>query len=218
VMARGNYLTLGHGSRLAAGGSRLAAGGSRLAAGGWRLAAHGWRLTAGGSRLAARVSRLAARGWRLAARGSRLAAGGWRRDVLASGSSRCGPLPRARGTGGERMATGHDGGRRDVVSTSQHKLHAPSPVASLDAQVREGPGAAVRSASPPFVHTCAALGPDAAPCPHGIVTGAHLCSGGRARSQTPTCNTRPPWSVWPDTPSRMVHKARMRDCQERRGG
>jgi hypothetical protein len=43
------------------------------------------------------------------------------------------------------------------VSTRQHKLHAPSRVASHDAQVREGPGAAVRSDWPSFVHTCAAL-------------------------------------------------------------
>jgi hypothetical protein len=41
----------------------------------------------------------------------------------------------------------------------------------------------------------------------------------RARTQLDTyVNTRPPWSVWPDSPSREVHKARMRDCQERRGG
>jgi hypothetical protein len=40
----------------------------------------------------------------------------------------------------------------------------------------------------------------------------------RARTQSYThVNTRPPWSVWPGTPSRAVHKGRMRDCQERRG-
>jgi hypothetical protein len=69
-----------------------------------------------------------------------------------------------------------------VVLTSQHKLRAPSPVASPDAQVREGPGAAVRSAPLSFVHECAALGPDAALCSHGVVMRAQMCSDGRARS------------------------------------
>jgi hypothetical protein len=36
-------------------------------------------------------------------------------------------------------------------------------VASLDAQVREGPGAAIGFVFSSFVHACAALGPDAAP-------------------------------------------------------
>jgi hypothetical protein len=41
----------------------------------------------------------------------------------------------------------------------------------------------------------------------------------RARTQFDAhVNLGPPWSVWPGTPSRVVHKARMRDCQERRGG
>jgi hypothetical protein len=53
---------------------------------------------------------------------------------------------------------------RRPSSPLQHKLHAPSPVASLDAQVREGPGAAVGSALSSFVDDCAALGPDAASC------------------------------------------------------
>jgi hypothetical protein len=67
---------------------------------------------------------------------------------------------------------------------------------------------------------------------------AHMCSAGtrrcpvlplrphvctivqrRARTQSYTpVYTGPPWSVWPGKSSRMVHKARMRDCQERRGG
>jgi hypothetical protein len=71
-----------------------------------------------------------------------------------------------------------------------------------------------------------------------VVLCAHLCSAGtrrcpvlprrrhgctivqrRARTQFDKhVNTRPPWSVWPGTSSRAVHKARMRDCQERRGG
>jgi hypothetical protein len=72
------------------------------------------------------------------------------------------------------------------VSTRHHQLRAPSPVASPDAQVREGPGAAVRSAGLSFVQPCAALGPDAASCSHAVVMGARGCSDGRARSQTPT--------------------------------
>jgi gamma-butyrobetaine dioxygenase len=41
----------------------------------------------------------------------------------------------------------------------------------------------------------------------------------RARTQLDTrVSEGPPWSVWPDTSSRAVHNARMRDCQERKGG
>jgi hypothetical protein len=71
-----------------------------------------------------------------------------------------------------------------TVFSRDHKLRAPSPVASIDAQVREGPGAAVRSDWPSFVHTCAALGPDAAMGSRCVVTGLRLCSDGRARSLT----------------------------------
>jgi hypothetical protein len=73
-----------------------------------------------------------------------------------------------------------------TVSTRHHKLRTPSPVASLDAQVREGPGAAVRSASPSCVHPCAALGPGAAACSllpsfvhHCAATGAHAVGHAR---------------------------------------
>jgi hypothetical protein len=72
----------------------------------------------------------------------------------------------------------------------------------------------------------------------GVVLCARVCSAGtrrclvlpshrqectcvqrRARTQFDThVNEGPPWSVWPGASSRMVHKARMRDCQERRGG
>jgi hypothetical protein len=72
------------------------------------------------------------------------------------------------------------------VSTRHHKLHAPSPVASPDAQVREGPGAAIGSVWSSFVHTCAALGPGAASCSRAVVRSAQLCSDGRARSLTHT--------------------------------
>jgi hypothetical protein len=51
----------------------------------------------------------------------------------------------------------------EIVSSRYHKLHAPSRVASPDAQVREGPGAAMGNAWSSLVHECAALGPDAAP-------------------------------------------------------
>jgi hypothetical protein len=84
--------------------------------------------------------------------------------------------------GGERMATGRDEARGDVVFTRRHKLRAPSPVASHDAQVREGPGAAKGVELSSFVHKCAALGPDAASCSRCVVPGARLCSDGRARS------------------------------------
>jgi hypothetical protein len=72
------------------------------------------------------------------------------------------------------------------VSARYHKLRAPSPVASHDAQVREGPGAAVWSAGSSFVHECAALGPAAASCSRAIVRSAHVCSDGRARRWTRT--------------------------------
>jgi hypothetical protein len=69
---------------------------------------------------------------------------------------------------------------RQRVFTRQHKLHAPSQVASTDAQVREGPGAATGSALSSFVQECAALGPDAASCSSSryvvhccAATGAH---------------------------------------------
>jgi hypothetical protein len=51
-------------------------------------------------------------------------------------------------------------------------------------------------------------------CRHGCT-----CVQRRARTQLDShVNEGPPWSVWPGTSSRMVHKARMRDCQERWGG
>jgi hypothetical protein len=94
------------------------------------------------------------------------------------------------------------------VSARYHKLRAPSPVASHDAQVREGPGAAKRSAWSSWVHPCAALGPDAASCSRGTVLCAHVCSDGRARSLTTVCTrglhgacgptTRLAWSQRPD--------------------
>jgi hypothetical protein len=71
-----------------------------------------------------------------------------------------------------------------TVFSRDHKLRAPSPVASIDAQVREGPGAAVRHAWPFFVHTCAALGPGAAVRSQSVVTRKRWCSDGRARSLT----------------------------------
>jgi hypothetical protein len=72
------------------------------------------------------------------------------------------------------------------ISTRHHQPRAPSPVASPDAQVREGPGAAVGSAPVSFVHPCAALGPAAASCSHGVVMRVRVCSDGRARSHTHT--------------------------------
>jgi hypothetical protein len=77
---------------------------------------------------------------------------------------------------------------RACVFFCHHKLHAPSPVASHDAQVREGPGAAQGADLSSFVHACAALGPGAASCPSsssrvhgGAATGAHAV--GHAREQ-----------------------------------
>jgi hypothetical protein len=91
------------------------------------------------------------------------------------------------------------------LATTSYKR--PAPWLPPDAQVREGPGAAKGSASSFFVYKCAALGPGAAPCSRTVVSCAHLCSDGRARSQTPTGTRGLPWSVWPDKPSRIAHKA-----------
>jgi hypothetical protein len=150
----------------------------RLAAGGWRLAAGGWRLAAAA---AAAVRRA-----------------GSRKQQVRPTTSRSWYLG-----GGEWTAARHD----------CRSFHSPPQVACAqprgppDAQVREGPGAAVGSTSPSFVHACAALGPGAAPCSRGVFGSARLCSDGRARSLTNVCTRGPPWSVWPDTSSREVHKA-----------
>jgi hypothetical protein len=70
---------------------------------------------------------------------------------------------------GLRLAHGAPALSSAAVFPHHHKLHAPSPVASADAQVREGPGAAVRSEPSSIVHECAALGPGAALCSHGTL-------------------------------------------------
>jgi hypothetical protein len=92
---------------------------------------------------------------------------------------------------GLRLAAGAPALSSAAVCSLHHKLHAPSPVASHDAPVREGPGAATGSALPSFVIHCAALGPDAASCSHGVVLGARVCSDGRARSWTNVCTRGP---------------------------
>jgi hypothetical protein len=113
-------------------------------------------------------------------------------------TTRHGPLPRGRGTvwyptgaGGASCTRARgwvpaSGLLAIPMRTALARLHAPSHVASHDAQVREGPGAAVGYPSPSFVHTCAALGPDAALCSRDAVICAPLCSDGRARSQIHT--------------------------------
>jgi hypothetical protein len=133
-------------------------------------------------------------GWRrLGPPGLRLAVGpavrwwGWQRCLRATRV--CGwRRPRPPGL---RFACGAPGLAVGGHFTRQHKLHAPSPVASHDAPVREGPGAATGSALPSFVIHCAALGPDAASCSQGVVLGARVCSDGRARSWTNVCTRGP---------------------------
>jgi hypothetical protein len=153
------------------------------------------------------------------------------RAAAGSGSCRCGVGVRKRRAQttrpcgwrhprppGLRLAHGAPASCSVAVFSLHLKLHAPSPVASPDAQVREGPGAAVRSKESSFVHPCAALGPDAASCSHAVVLGARMCSAGRARSHTHTCTRGSHGACGPTRTSRFEHKARMRDCQERRGG
>jgi hypothetical protein len=115
--------------------------------------------------------------------------GGGGRQRCAQTMRVCGwRRPRPRGL---RLAAGAPALSSAAVCSLHHKLHAPSPVASHDAQVREGPGAATGSALPSFVIHCAALGPDAASCSHGVVLGARVCSDGRARSWTNVCTRGP---------------------------
>jgi hypothetical protein len=112
----------------------------------------------------------------------RCGGGGWQRRTPKA--CVCGwrrPRP-----AGLRLVHGAPALSSAAVFSHHHKLHAPSPVASHDAQVREGPGAAVRSEPSSIVHECAALGPGAALCSRGVVMGARWCSDGRARSWTRT--------------------------------
>jgi hypothetical protein len=93
------------------------------------------------------------------------------------------------------------------VSTRQHKLRAPSRVASSDAQVLEGPGAAVRSDWSSFAHACAALGPGAALWT-SLPSRVHVCAATGAHAVRLTREHAAPVE-------RVARLARLEKCTKR---
>jgi hypothetical protein len=150
--------------------------------------------------------------------------------ALSWGITWCDPLPRGRGTVVARL----DGNQTRPVVPRLDSDETPSSIRRVS-DCRSS----LTSAQPcGFPRCTSARGTRRCRWSRMELICARLCSAGtrrcpaltkcrhactivqrRARTQLDThVNVGPPWSVWPDKSSRAVHKARMRDCQERRGG